>query len=155
MVRSALGVPVTVVHYKSGSETVAAILGGQIDLASEAPVGVLGHVRGGKLRGIAVCDDKRVPVLADIPTTVEQGFATIQMQHWGGVFAPKGTPAAILDRIAQAMQKAFATDAGLRAQMEANGLRTTVGSRADFDAFLSNEKARLGEIVNATGMTLE
>ncbi|MBT2322243.1 tripartite tricarboxylate transporter substrate binding protein [Variovorax paradoxus] len=80
MVSAALGVPVTIVHYKSGSETVNAIVGGQIDMASEAPVGVMGYVKGGKLRAVAVTDDKRAAVLADVPTTTEQGFPTIHRQ---------------------------------------------------------------------------
>jgi len=155
MVGAALGVPVTIVHYKSGSETVNAIVGGQIDMASEAPVGVMGYVKGGKLRAVAVTDDKRAAVLADVPTTTEQGFPTIQMQHWGGLFAPKGTPPAVLDRIAAALDTAFKTDAAMRAQFEANGSQVGGGTRAEFAQVIAREKQRLGKIVSDARMSLD
>jgi len=155
MVGAALGVPVTIVHYKSGSETVNAIVGGQIDMASEAPVGVMGYVKGGKLRAVAVTDDKRTAVLPDVPTTTEQGFPTIQMQHWGGLFAPRGTPPAVLDRIAQALDTAFKTDAAMRAQFEANGSQVGGGTRAEFAQVIAREKSRLGKIVSDAKMSLD
>jgi tripartite-type tricarboxylate transporter receptor subunit TctC len=155
MVGAALGVPVTIVHYKSGSETVNAIVGGQIDLASEAPVGVMGYVKGGKLRAVAVTDDKRTAALPDVPTTTEQGFPTIQMQHWGGLFAPKGTPAAVLDRIAAALDTAFKTDAAMRAQFAANGSQVGGGTRAEFAQVIAREKQRLGKIVSDARMSLD
>jgi tripartite-type tricarboxylate transporter receptor subunit TctC len=155
MLGSALGVPVTVVHYKSGSETINAILGGQIDLASEAPVAVLSFVRSGKLRALAVADSKRLALLPDVRSTAEQGFATVQMQAWGGIYAPKGTPAAILDRIAQATQRAFDTDTALRAQFEAFGYRTIGGTRADFERFIADEKRRLGKLVADAHMSAD
>ncbi|GAB7547917.1 Bug family tripartite tricarboxylate transporter substrate binding protein [Cupriavidus sp. 8B] len=155
MVEAALGVPVTLVHYKSGSETLNAVIGGQIDLASEAPVGVLGFLRGGKLRALAVTDDKRAQALPDVPTTAEQGFAGIRMEHWGGIYAPKGTPAPILDRIAQATQAAFQGDAGLRAQFETYGYRPVSGTRVEFAHFVQDEKLRLGKIVHDSHMTID
>ncbi|MGJ7505853.1 Bug family tripartite tricarboxylate transporter substrate binding protein [Variovorax sp. GT1P44] len=155
MVGAALGVPVTIVHYKSGSETVNAIVGGQIDLASEAPIGVTGYVKGGKLRAVAVTDDKRTAALPDVPTTTEQGFPTIQMQHWGGLFAPKGTPPVVLDRIAAALDTAFKTDAAMRAQFEANGSQVGGGTRADFAQVIAREKQRLGKIVSDARMSLD
>lgn len=156
MLKSALGVPVTVVHYKSGSESVAAIIGGQIDLASEAPVAVQGYLRSGRLRGLAVTNDKRLASLPDVATTAEQGFAAILMQHWGGIFAPRGTPPAVLDRIAAAWNAGFLADAKLRSEFEANGsYQTGGGTRAEFEQFLRSEKQRLGRIVADSKMTLE
>ncbi|MGO4330224.1 tripartite tricarboxylate transporter substrate binding protein [Cupriavidus sp. 2TAF22] len=155
MVQAALGVPVTLVHYKSGSETLNAVIGGQIDLASEAPVGVMGFVRGGKLRALAVADDQRAPSLPDVPTTVEQGFAGIRMEHWGGIYAPRGTPGPVLDRIAQATQAAFQGDAALRAQFETYGYRPVAGTRVEFTRFIQQEKARLGKIVHDAQMRID
>jgi tripartite-type tricarboxylate transporter receptor subunit TctC len=155
MVRSVLGVPVTLVHYKSGSETVNALIGGQIDLASEAPAGVRAYISGGKLRALGVTGDKRTPLLADVPTTAEQGFSGIRIQHWGGIYAPKGTPPAILDRIAKALATAAQSDPDMRARYEATGNELLVGTRTDFEQFAQAEKKRLGKIVVDSKMSLD
>ena len=156
MIKSALDVPVTVVHYRSGSETVTGIIGGTIDLASESPVGVVGYLRSGKLRALALADDKRLASMPDLPTTAEQGFGAVRMQHWGGIYAPKGTPVAVLDRIATAWNTAVQTDAALRGFLETNGsFMTGTGTRAEFEQFLRSEKQRLGKIVADTRMALD
>lgn len=155
MVGAALGVPVTLVHYKSGGESLNAVIGGQIDLASEAPVGVMSFVRAGKLRAIAVTGDKRAPSLPDVGTSVEQGFGSIRMQHWGGIYAPKGTPAPIMDRVAKAMQTAFQSDQELRAQLEKFGYQPGAGGQPEFARFIDGEKERLGKIVRDAHMTLD
>ena len=156
MIKSALGVPVTVVHYKSGSETVTGIIGGTINLASESPVGVVGYLRSGKLRALALADDKRLASMPDLPTTAEQGFGAVRMQHWGGIYAPKGTPVAVLDRVAAAWNMAVGSDAALRAFLETNGSYVTgTGTRAEFEQFLRGEKQRLGKIAIDAKMTLD
>jgi tripartite-type tricarboxylate transporter receptor subunit TctC len=155
MIQSALGVPVTVVHYKSGSETVNAIVGGQIDMASEAPAGVKGYVIGGKLRALAVTGDKRSPSLPDVPTTVEQGFPAVNIQHWGGIYAPKGTPPAIMDRVVKALQTAAHADPELRSRFESTGNELLVGTRQDFEQFITSEKKRLGKLVADSKMALD
>jgi len=155
MVESALGVPVTLVHYKSGSQTVNAIVGGEVDLASEAPIGVAAFVQSGKLRALALAALERTGPMKQVPTTVEQGFPTILMQHWGGIFAPKGTPAAILDRIAEVTIAAYKEDADLTSQTERGGAQPMLLGRAGFEKFLRDERARMAQIVAVSHMTLE
>jgi len=156
MVKTSLDVPVTLVHYKSGAEDVAASLGGQIDVVSEAAVGILTYARAGRVVVLAVTGDKRLPLLPDTATTAEQGFPGIRMHHWGGIFAPRDTPTSVMDRISAAMLTALKTDQTLRAQLEANGYYTTVsGGRAEFEQFLLAERQRLGKIVKDSQMTLD
>jgi len=90
-----------------------------------------------------------------VPTTVEQGFPTILMQHWGGIFAPKGTPVTILDRIAEVTMRAFKEDADLIAQTERGGAQPMLLARAEFGQFLDQERMRMAKIVTASHMTLE
>lgn len=155
MVRGAFGVPVTVVHYKSGSETVNAVIAGDIDLASESPLAVAPFVTGGKLRALALAGPERSGPLAEVPTTVEQGFPTVLMQHWGGMFAPKGVPDALLDRMAAAVQQAYKIDPELIDQTRRGGGQPLVGTRAEFTRFMQAEKQRLAAIVAASGMKLD
>ncbi|WP_244223060.1 tripartite tricarboxylate transporter substrate-binding protein [Cupriavidus lacunae] len=104
---------------------------------------------------LSVTDDKRALALPDVPTSAEEGFPAIRMQHWGGIYAPKGTPAQIMDRVAQAMLVAFRGDSDLRAQLERYGYRPETGTRADFTRFIETEKNRLGKIVRDSHMTLD
>lgn len=155
MVQLALGVPVTLVHYKSGSQTINAILGGEVDLASEAPLGVMGFVQTGKLRALAITARERSGLMQQIPTTAEQGFPTILMQHWGGIFAPKGTPPAILNRIAEVTVRAYKEDPELLALTERGGAQPLLLVRVDFEKFLADERARMAQIVKASNMTVD
>jgi tripartite-type tricarboxylate transporter receptor subunit TctC len=153
MLRGSLGVPVTVVHYKSGSEVVTALIGGQIDAASEAAVAAQSYVRSGKLNALAITADTRLKLLPQVPTTAEQGFADIQIQHWGGLFAPRGTPLAVLDRLHAAMQQAMRQDETLRNQLAGGGYEPLLGSRAEFENRLNAERSKLAKIVADSKMS--
>jgi len=154
MVQDALAIGVAIVHYKSGSETVNAVLSNQVDVASEASLAVLPHIRSGKLVPIAVASDRRLPMLPDVPTAAEQGFASVQMQHWGGYFAPKGTPVAILDKMNAAIN-ATARIPEVRAKQESVGYESMTGTRIDFERFLVAEKQRLQKIVLHSKMSID
>jgi tripartite-type tricarboxylate transporter receptor subunit TctC len=90
-----------------------------------------------------------------VPTAVEQGFGEIRIQHWGGLFAPRGTPPAVLDRLNAAMQAAMKDDATLRSQLAAAGYETLPGSRADFERKLQDERQKLAKIVADSKMSLD
>lgn len=154
MTQDALGVPVTPIHYKSGGESLTAVVGGQVDVASEAAIAVLPLVRSGRLVAIAVDAKERLPALPDVPTSTEQGFGAIQMEHWTGVFAPAATPPAILDAMCDAIQRT-ARDPKLKASFEAYGYRLFDMDRTGFRSFLDAERDRLAKIVSATGMTAD
>jgi tripartite-type tricarboxylate transporter receptor subunit TctC len=154
MAQDALGVDVTIVHYKGGSDSVNAVLGSQVDVASEAALAVLSHVRSGRLVALAVASDRRSAALPDIPTTAEQGFPAIQMQHWGAYFAPRGTPTAILDTMHAAIDAA-AKLPEVRAKSEAAGYEYIAGTRADFESFIASERQRLQKIVVKHRMTAD
>lgn len=155
MLRDALGVNATIVHYKSGSEVVNALIGGQIDAAAEAAVAARTYVGSGKVAGLGVTSDTRSALLPEVPTTAEQGFGGIRMQHWGGLFAPRGTPPAVIDRLHAAMQAAMRDDATLRSQLASNGYEALLGSRADFERRLQDERQRLAKIVAESKMSLD
>jgi tripartite-type tricarboxylate transporter receptor subunit TctC len=154
MTQDALSVDVMIVHYKGGSDSVNAVVGSQVDVASEAALAVLSHIRSGRLVALAVASDRRSPVLPDVPTTTEQGFSAIQMQHWGGYFAARGTATAILDRMSIAID-ATAKLPEVRARSEAAGYEYVSGTRADFESFIALERQRLQKIVVKQKMTAD
>ncbi|WPH15921.1 Bug family tripartite tricarboxylate transporter substrate binding protein [Variovorax paradoxus] len=155
MIKAALGVPFTFVQYKGSGETNLALGSHQVQLISDVPnVSLVNLGKAGKVRMLAVASDKRMPQLPQVPTTAEAGFPSIRMIHWLGLFAPKGTPPAILDRLNAAAQ-AFVTSPAERANMAARNSEPMVGNRAQFSAFVDSETARLGKMARELKMIAE
>lgn len=151
MLKLRAGAKLQIVPFKSGNEGMAAVLGRQVEATSEASPVVLAMVKAGKLKAIASTWNRRIAALPDLPTAQEQGFNDIVIGHWSGVFAPKGTPDAILDKLNAAVNAALKTSE-LRARLIPLAIDPTGGSREDFRKFLAVEKARLAPIAKAAQM---
>ncbi|MGZ5847789.1 MAG: tripartite tricarboxylate transporter substrate binding protein, partial [Ramlibacter sp.] len=140
MLKYKAGARLEAIPYKSGSEGVVAVIGKQVDATSEGSPVVLPQIKGGKLRPIASTWNRRVAALQDVPTAEEQGFKDLVIGHWAGLFAPKGTPEDILNRMNAAVNKALKSSE-LRARLVPQGIDPQGGSREDFRKFLAAEKA--------------
>ncbi len=146
------GAKLQAVPYKSGSESTTAVLGGQVEGTSEASIIALPHIlHDGKFKALATTWTQRISAYPQLSTAVEQGFPELQIAHWAGVHAPKGTPDAILDKVAAAVDKAMKNPAAA-AKLKAVGIEPVGGTRADFMKFVDAERKRLGEIVKAARM---
>ncbi len=93
-------VPMTHVPYKGASPAVNDLLGGQVDMFVTTPPSVIGHVAAGKLRALAYTGKQRHPSLPNVPTSAEAGLPGYEVESWFAVFAPAGTPAPIVARLA-------------------------------------------------------
>ena len=151
MLQLRAGARLQIVPFKSGSEGMGAVAGHQVDATSEGSPVVLPMIKAGKLRPIASTWDRRIAALPDLPTAQEQGFKDIVIGHWSGIFAPKGTPTAILDKLNAAVNAALKSSE-LRARLIPLAIDPVGGSREDFRKFLATEKARLGPIAKAAQM---
>jgi tripartite-type tricarboxylate transporter receptor subunit TctC len=151
MLKVKSGAKLQIIPYKSGSEGVVAVISKQVDATSEASVVVLPQIKGGKLRPLASTWNRRIAAMPDIPTAEELGYPNVFIGHWSGVFAPKGTPEDILDKMNKAIDVALKSTE-LRARLIPQGIDPVGGSRADFVKFLGSEKSRLGAIVKSSGM---
>ena len=145
------GAKLDVVPYKSGSESITAVLGHQVDATSEASIVVLPFIKSGKLKPLATTWTQRISAYPELSTAVEQGFDDIRIAHWAGVHAPAGTPQAILDKMADAVNKAMKDPATVQ-RLKDVGIEPIGGTRASFVKFVDEERARLGAVVKATGM---
>jgi tripartite-type tricarboxylate transporter receptor subunit TctC len=145
------GAKLDLVPYKSGGESVAAVLGGQVDATSEASIVVLPYLKSGRLRALATTWTHRISAYPELPTAMEQGFKKVQFAHWAGVHAPAGTPVDIQDKMAVAIDKAMKDPATIE-KLRAMGIEPVGGTRASFAKFVAEERARLGHVVKATGM---
>ena len=150
MLRQKAGAKLQVVPYKSGGEGMSAVVSKQVDATSEASVVVLPQL-GTRLRAVASTWNRRIAALPDLPTAQEQGQADLVIGHWSGIFAPKGTPEDVLDKMNKAVNAALKTSE-LRARLIPQGIDPQGGSRAEFAKFLAAEKARLGPVAKGAQM---
>lgn len=145
------GAKLDVIPYKSGSESITAVLGNQVEATSEASIVALPYIKSGKLKALADTWTSRISAYPQLSTATEQGFPELRIAHWAGIHAPRGTPAAILDKMSAAVDAAMKTPA-IAARLQAVGIEPIGGTRASFSKFVDEERARLGAVVKATGM---
>ncbi len=107
MFASATGTKMTFIPYKGGGEVMKDLLAGQIDVYCEPATGTTANIQAGKIKPYAVTTKRRVAALPAVPTTAEAGFPDIGITTWYGLYAPKGTPAAAVDKLATALQAAL------------------------------------------------
>jgi tripartite-type tricarboxylate transporter receptor subunit TctC len=98
------------IPFKGAGEATLATLSGTIDFQIASTPGVMGNVKGGKARLLAVSGDKRSPVLPDVPTFAEAGVKDFSVINFTGLWAPKGTPPAVVERLEKEIAAAMATD---------------------------------------------
>jgi tripartite-type tricarboxylate transporter receptor subunit TctC len=154
MLKDATGAQFTIVPYKSGQDGVNAVLGNSVDATSEASIVVLPQIKAGKLKAIATTYEKRISAYPSLPTTAEQGFPSVNIGHWAGLFAPKGTPPAIIARVNAELQAAMNSKESID-RLVPNGIEPAAGSVASFADFIAAERDRLGKIAKKAGMTAD
>lgn len=93
------GVDIVYVPFKGTGPAITAAIAGEVPIATVSIGPVMAHLRAGKLRGLAITSPKRSILLPDIPTMAESGMGNFEMVPWTGVYAPAGTPSAIVDKL--------------------------------------------------------
>ena len=145
---------INIIPYKSGNEGVTAVMAGNVQATSEASIVVLPQVKAGKLRAIATTYETRITAAPDIPTTKDAGFPGVQIGHWAGLYAPKGTPQPIIERmnaelIAAVKSKEF------HDRLVPSGIEPAPYSLDGYLAFITAERDRLGRIAKRANMQVE
>jgi tripartite-type tricarboxylate transporter receptor subunit TctC len=105
LLNSAIGIKPTMVPFTGTAPVMNAILGGQVDYDCDPVLGPLPHVQAGTVKALAIATKKRSPLLPDVPTSYEQGLPEFDCAPFYAVFAPKGTPKAVIDKLAEALNK--------------------------------------------------
>jgi tripartite-type tricarboxylate transporter receptor subunit TctC len=142
------------VPYRGGAPALQDLVAGQVGAMFATAALAVGHVKAGALRALAVAGRRREGLLPDVPTFDEAGLPRFRAVSWDGLFAPKATPAPILDRMHAAVQAALASDAIKRDWAERGG-RVSLESRADFAAFVAEDAARWSAVIKAAGIKPE
>ena len=145
---------VTHVPYKGAGPAITDLLGGQTDIYFGTPPSVLGMVRSGKLRAIAVTGAKRMPLLPEVPTIAESGYPKFVAEDWKAIVAPRGTPAAVVDKLNKAINVAL-TKPDAIAKLQDEGSTPRGGTPQQLAAFMKTEYERWGAAVKASGAKAE
>ena len=142
------------VPYKGSAQVLTDLLGGQIDAMFSDVQVLMPMVQAGKVVPIAVSSAKRHPLLPDVPTMAEKGYAGFEALSWQGLFAPAGTPPAVVSLLSQEVTKALRSP-DIQEFFGARGLIVEGSSPAEFKGFVDNEVRKWGDIVRKAGVKIE
>ena len=151
---SMAGIQLTHVPYKGSAPLVNAMLAGEVQMTFDSASTSLPHVQSGRLRGLAVTGDARLPMIADVPTMVEAGVPGFVVNGWYAVLAPAGTPAAIVERVSREIA-AVVGQADVRQQLQAGGYQLVGSSPAALGAHIDAEITRWAKVVKDSGARID
>ena len=147
------GIRMTQVPYKDVAAEIGDLVQGRLDVTIATPTNVLGHINAGKLRGLAWTSAERSRMLPNLPTTVEQGLSEFTVIAMVGFWAPKGTPAPIVNRLSTALKEA-ARDPDIISRLGADGTDLVGSTPEEFRKIVVTEIDRWGKLVKESGMEL-
>jgi len=150
---SMAGVQLNHVPYKGSGPAMQDLLGGQVGVSFAGVPNVLGHVRNGQLKALAVTSSKRWFALPDVPTMAEAGVAGYDATLWLSVSGPAGMPAAIVERLYTEISKAL-QDAKLQESFRAVGVEALAMRPDELNRYMASEDEKWGRMVKETGATV-
>ena len=152
--KMAVGVEAVYVGYKSNPQAIPDVQSGLLTFMMIDTVNAKLGIERGALKGLFLTDTTRYPPLADVPTAAEAGLADVLLTTWSGLYAPRGTPREIVDRI-NADFHAVAAKPDVLARLEAVGTAPKLMSPDEFAAFTRSEKERWGRIIQRANIKVE
>lgn len=151
LLKSTAKIDVLHVPYKGGAPAITDLLGERISFMPINPVEVMAHIRGGRLRALAVASDKRFPLLSDMPTVTEAGLSGYEASVWWGLVAPAKTPPEIVQQLNAEINKALANPANANKLSEL-GVVVTPGTPDQFAAFIKSQTELWSGVVKIAGI---
>ena len=142
------------VPYKGIAPAMTAILAGDIHISFATPLSALGHLKSGKLVGLAVAAPSRFPTLPDVPTAAEAGLPGYEVDFWYGLLGPAGMPAALVERIQRDVAAAL-TAPETKESLLAQGCVTVAGPPQALTALIAREYELWAKVVKAGGVKME
>lgn len=157
MLFSALETQVTTIPYKGSGPAMNDLMGGQFDFMCDQTVNVVSPIKSGKVKPYAVTSPKRADILPDVPTVNEAGLKGFELSIWYAMFAPKGTPKPVLDKLNAALNAALA-DPDVKAKLAGLVAVPAAPERANPEALRAHVKVeiqRWGPVIKAAGVYAE
>jgi tripartite-type tricarboxylate transporter receptor subunit TctC len=157
LLMKSLGVQMTPVAYKGTGPAMADVLSHQIDLMCDQTTNTSTLIRSGQIKAYAVTTKTRLPSLKDVPTFAESGHPNVEITAWHALFAPKGTPKAVVDRLTTSLQTALKDPEVTKrlSELGAVPVKESDATPAALQAWMKSEVARWTPIIKAAGGTQE
>jgi tripartite-type tricarboxylate transporter receptor subunit TctC len=145
---------ITHIPYRGAGPALQDLIAGQVDLMFDGLGSSATHIKNGRIKALAVAQQRRAPGFAELPTSTEAGLPSYQVATWYGLWAPKGTPKDIIEKMEAELHKAFATE---ELKTLWNGLGAEVPNQYGdaFGRFVASETKRWAEVVKSSGAKLE
>jgi len=154
LLASMSGMQLNHIPYRGSGQATTDLLGGVVAASIPGTAGMVGHIKAGKLRPLAVTGVKRSPQLPDVPTIAESGVPGYEAYVWMGLMAPKGTPPAIIERLQRELMQALAS-ADVKSHMDTAGIEIVGSTPAEFGSFFRAEKERWAKVIRETGAKVD
>ena len=154
ILKAQAGVSAVHIPYRGGAAVITDVLADRVDFMIDVMPNTAPQVRAGRLKGLAVSTAQRVASFPDVPTIAESGVPGFDVSAWDSVYAPAGTPAAVIERLHQAVSKVLADD-GLRQQLAARGAEPSPTTPDGLRQFVRAEMERWGQAVKRSGTTVD
>jgi tripartite-type tricarboxylate transporter receptor subunit TctC len=150
LLASKTGMKMNHVPYRGSGQATTDLLSGVVSMAIPGTAGMVGHIKAGRLRALAVTGAARSPQLPDVPTVMESGVPGYEAYVWMGLLAPKGTPPAIVERLNREVAAVLGEDAVKRYMANA-GIEIVGSTSADFGTFYRAERDLWAKVIHDTG----
>lgn len=150
----ALGIPVTHIPYKGSGAAMVDVMGGQVPVMFDALTAVSSQIQSGSLVPLAVAAEERSPILPDVPTFKELGYDNLSLSTWHGIWAPKGTPVEVVDKLSVEL-KAAAQLPEVVEKIKALGGTVVANNPDEFDAFARAEQKKWDGLIKKFDISLE
>ena len=154
LLKQTAGIDMVHVPFKGTAPALQAVMAGDIQMLVDVPSSLMPHVRGGKIKALAMFSAKRVQGAQEVPTMAEAGGPAIESSTWVMFMAPGGTPRAIIDRLAAETAKAV-NEPDIRERFSQSGIIPVGNSPAEAQKFLDEEVARWAKVITTAGVKAE
>ena len=151
MLNSMAGTELTVVPYKGNSQSDLAVAQGEVQLSITTLIGARPHVESGRARILAIMGHERTSVAPDIPTIAEGGVPGYELEYWVGMFAPLGTPAAVIEKVSADLKKVLATPEVVK-RLEDAGFSSAYQAPGPFGAYAKESALRSAKQMRKLGI---
>ena len=146
-----VGAPMVHVPYRGAGPAMNDLVAGNIDLMITTPPAVVGLVRDGSVRALAIASGNRHPIMPEVPTTGEAGFPGFELEAWFGVYAPAGTPQPIVNRMSTEIRRVTETPE-FRRRCEESGTYAAYLDPAQLGAFTAAELTYWSDLIHRLGV---